>query len=87
MLKDISHAGLKVVVTAGASGIGLTIAQGFLDAGAQVFICDANEAALAEALGAQATLKGCVADVGSGRCQGHDYSGATSDGRHRCAGQ
>jgi NAD(P)-dependent dehydrogenase (short-subunit alcohol dehydrogenase family) len=65
MLKDISHAGLKVVVTAGASGIGLTIAQGFLDAGAQVFISDANEAALLEALGAQKNLKGCVADVGS----------------------
>jgi NAD(P)-dependent dehydrogenase (short-subunit alcohol dehydrogenase family) len=65
MLKDISHAGLKVVVTAGASGIGLTIAQGFLDAGAEVFICDANEASLKEALGVQAKLKGCVADVGS----------------------
>lgn len=65
MLKDISHSGLKVVVTAGASGIGLVIAQGYLEAGAHVFICDANAAALKEALGAHPHLKGCVADVGS----------------------
>jgi NAD(P)-dependent dehydrogenase (short-subunit alcohol dehydrogenase family) len=63
MLKDSSHQNLKVVVTAGASGIGLVIAQGFLEAGAQVFICDANEAALQQALSTHSKLLGCVADV------------------------
>lgn len=36
----------KVVITAGASGIGLTIAEEFLAKGAQVFVCDIAEAAL-----------------------------------------
>lgn len=39
--------GLRVLVTAGGSGIGAAIARGFLDAGAQVMICDIDEAALA----------------------------------------
>uniref|UniRef100_A0A2A3JX14 3-oxoacyl-[acyl-carrier-protein] reductase n=2 Tax=Alloyangia mangrovi TaxID=1779329 RepID=A0A2A3JX14_9RHOB len=39
--------GLRVLVTAGASGIGAAIARGFLDAGAKVMICDIDEAALA----------------------------------------
>lgn len=63
MLKDSSHENLKVLVTAGASGIGLVIAQGFLEAGAQVFICDANEAALRQALDTHPKLRGCVTDV------------------------
>ena len=63
MLKDPSHAGLNVLITAGASGIGLVMARGFLDAGAQVFICDVNAAALAQALAELPGLGGCVADV------------------------
>jgi hypothetical protein len=63
MLKDISHINLKVVVTAGASGIGLVIAQGFLEAGARVFVCDASEPALQQALSTHRGLMGCVADV------------------------
>jgi NAD(P)-dependent dehydrogenase (short-subunit alcohol dehydrogenase family) len=35
------------VVTAGASGIGLSIAQAFLQAGASVFVCDVSREALA----------------------------------------
>jgi hypothetical protein len=63
MLIDKSHEMLKVVVTAGASGIGLVIAQGFLEAGALVFICDANESALQHALHTNSALSGCVTDV------------------------
>jgi NAD(P)-dependent dehydrogenase (short-subunit alcohol dehydrogenase family) len=40
-------AGLRVVVTAGASGIGAVIAAAFLEAGAKVLICDIDSAALA----------------------------------------
>lgn len=39
---------MRVIVTAGASGIGLAMAEAFLSQGAQVAICDVDEAALAD---------------------------------------
>ena len=54
----------KVVVTAGASGIGLAIAQTFLTNGAQVFICDVAPQPLDATLSENAGLQGAVADVG-----------------------
>ncbi|PTX04478.1 3-oxoacyl-[acyl-carrier-protein] reductase [Achromobacter mucicolens] len=38
--------GARVLVTAGAQGIGLAIARGFLDVGADVHICDVDEQSL-----------------------------------------
>ena len=55
----------KVIVTAGASGIGLAVAQKFLAQGAQVFICDINEEILNNALSENAGLQGLLADVGN----------------------
>ena len=46
---DIGLHGKRVLVTAGAQGIGLAITQAFVAAGAQVHICDINEAFLANA--------------------------------------
>lgn len=54
----------KVVITAGASGIGLAIAQAFLKQGAQVTICDVDETALTDAMASNEGLRGAVADVG-----------------------
>mgnify|MGYP001053378431 CR=1 FL=1 len=54
----------RVVVTAGAAGIGLAIAQRFLASGAQVFICDIAEPALNSALEANPGLQGAIANVG-----------------------
>jgi NAD(P)-dependent dehydrogenase (short-subunit alcohol dehydrogenase family) len=44
---DTSAKGLRVLVTAGAAGIGLAIARAFRDAGARVFTCDIDDQALA----------------------------------------
>lgn len=46
---DISLNGKRVVVTAGAQGIGLAITEAFVAAGAQVHICDVNDDFLAAA--------------------------------------
>ncbi|MBK5204674.1 MAG: SDR family oxidoreductase [Polaromonas sp.] len=46
---DLDLNGKRVVVTAGAQGIGLAIAEAFVAAGAQVHICDVNDDFLASA--------------------------------------
>lgn len=46
---DVGMNGKRVVVTAGAQGIGRAIARTFVEAGAQVHICDVNEGFLAAA--------------------------------------
>ncbi|QDM25961.1 SDR family oxidoreductase [Tardiphaga sp. vice304] len=44
---DLDINGLRVLVTAGASGIGLSIARAFAAEGAKVHVCDIDRAALA----------------------------------------
>lgn len=44
---DLGLSGLRVVITAGAGGIGLVTARSFLAEGAEVVVCDVDEAALA----------------------------------------
>jgi NAD(P)-dependent dehydrogenase (short-subunit alcohol dehydrogenase family) len=43
---DLKIGGLRVLVTAGANGIGHEIAKRFLDEGARVHVCDVDDAAL-----------------------------------------
>jgi NAD(P)-dependent dehydrogenase (short-subunit alcohol dehydrogenase family) len=43
---DMGIAGLRVLVTAGAAGIGLEIARAFVREGARVHVCDVDDAAL-----------------------------------------
>jgi NAD(P)-dependent dehydrogenase (short-subunit alcohol dehydrogenase family) len=43
---DLQLSGLRVLVTAGAAGIGLEIVRAFLREGARVHVCDVDEAAL-----------------------------------------
>ena len=54
----------RVIITAGASGIGLAIAQKFLTEGAQVFVCDVIKENLDAALADNPGLQGALADVG-----------------------
>ncbi len=44
---DLGVEGLRVLVTAGAGGIGLEIARSFVREGARVHVCDVDDAALA----------------------------------------
>lgn len=46
MLKEPSLLGQRVLITAGAGGIGLQTARGFLEAGSKVMVCDVDESAL-----------------------------------------
>ncbi len=55
----------RVIVTAGASGIGLAIARRFGATGASVFICDIDEGAVAKACDDNPVLRGAVVDVAS----------------------
>ena len=56
---------LKVIVTAGASGIGLAVAQQFLSQGDQVWVCDVNQETLSQVLSENGGLQGAIADVGN----------------------
>tara|TARA_B110000503_G_scaffold133727_2_gene211696 strand:- start:1834 stop:2610 length:777 start_codon:yes stop_codon:yes gene_type:complete len=54
----------RVIVTAGGSGIGRSIAEHFLASGASVHICDVSQEALDDALSSNPGLRGSIADVG-----------------------
>lgn len=57
--------GKRVLITAGAQGIGLAIARAFLEAGAEVHVCDVDEAACKAAAAAHPRLGVSVTDVSS----------------------
>jgi|UniRef100_UPI004047A97B NAD(P)-dependent dehydrogenase (short-subunit alcohol dehydrogenase family) len=68
MFADISMKDRRVLITAGASGIGLEITRAFSGAGCHVVICDIDEVALATAkreLPSLVTIKANVADEAS----------------------
>src|SRR5437868_5749170 len=60
-----SAEGLRVLVTAGASGIGREIAAAFLGQGARVHVCDVAEERLAELGSRLPAAGGTLADVAS----------------------
>jgi NAD(P)-dependent dehydrogenase (short-subunit alcohol dehydrogenase family) len=53
----------RVMITAGASGIGLAAAQAFAQAGAAVFVCDVDEARLARLADECPGVKTSICDV------------------------
>ncbi|SEP47994.1 NAD(P)-dependent dehydrogenase, short-chain alcohol dehydrogenase family [Methylobacterium sp. ap11] len=55
--------GLRVLVTGGAAGIGLTIAKAFDEADARVYVCDIDPAAVAAVTEAHPSIGAGVADV------------------------
>lgn len=58
-----SHLHQRVLITAAASGIGLVMADAFMAAGARVYICDRDAAALDAALASRPALAGQACDV------------------------
>jgi len=60
---DMGIAGLRVLVTAGAAGIGLGVARGFVREGARVHVCDVDQEALAALAVSDPTLSRSVCDV------------------------
>jgi len=55
--------GKRVLVTAAATGIGLSIATSFSMAGAKVCVCDSDAAAVSEVKEQHRDIQACVADV------------------------
>lgn len=60
---DLGISGLRVMVTAGANGIGLEIARTFVREGARVHVCDVDEPALARLAATDPAITGTVCDV------------------------
>ena len=60
---DLDLAGARVLVTAGASGIGLEIARAYRGEGARVFVCDNDAAALASLATSDPDLLSARCDV------------------------
>jgi NAD(P)-dependent dehydrogenase (short-subunit alcohol dehydrogenase family) len=60
---DLSATGLRVLITAGAAGIGRVTAQTFLDAGARVHVCDVEEKPLPKEVGYTRADVSSLADV------------------------
>lgn len=65
MLDHISLKNRRVLITAGASGLGLEMARAFHEEGARVFICDIDAPALEAARTELAGIETAVADVSS----------------------
>jgi NAD(P)-dependent dehydrogenase (short-subunit alcohol dehydrogenase family) len=60
---NMSAQGLRVLVTAGAAGIGRAFASTFFEAGGKVFVCDVDPAALSEFRTAYPGIGASLADV------------------------
>jgi NAD(P)-dependent dehydrogenase (short-subunit alcohol dehydrogenase family) len=65
MPMDYSLKGRRVLVTAGAAGIGLAMARAFLEHGARVHICDVDEGSLSRVKSELPAVSQTAADVAS----------------------
>lgn len=63
MFEEVSMVGKKILITAGASGLGLEMARVFVGAGSDVFVCDINADMLAAAKKELPHIQTAVTDV------------------------
>ena len=75
---DMQIEGLRVLVTAGASGIGLATARAFAREGARVFICDVDRSALAAVATSAAGFGQVVCDVADSTAVDRMFAAATT---------
>jgi len=75
---DLQLHGLRAVVTAAASGIGLATARAFAREGAQVFICDVDTKALGAVAKSDPALTQQVCDVSDAAAVGRFFAAATA---------
>ncbi len=75
---NTSARGMRVLVTAGAAGIGRGFAEVFTDAGAKVFVCDVDQAALDAFHAARPEIGGCLADVADPKAVDALFDAATA---------
>jgi len=75
---DLKIAGLRVLVTAGASGIGLATARAFAREGARVFICDVDKKALASAAASDPAFGQIECDVADAAAVGRLFDAASA---------
>jgi NAD(P)-dependent dehydrogenase (short-subunit alcohol dehydrogenase family) len=64
---DLAIRGLRVLITAGASGIGLATARAFAREGARVHVCDVDQAALKSVAASDPAIAWSVCDVADGK--------------------
>src|SRR3954463_7051245 len=74
---DLDIKGLRVLVTAGANGIGLAIARAFVAEGAKVHTCDVDAAALAALASGDPAITQTRCDVSDRAAVGHLFAEAT----------
>jgi NAD(P)-dependent dehydrogenase (short-subunit alcohol dehydrogenase family) len=75
---DMKIEGLRVLVTAGASGIGLATARAFVREGARVFICDVDRAALVTIAASDPTVGQMECDVADRAAVDRLFAAATA---------
>src|SRR5436853_707370 len=74
---DLDIKGLRVLVTAGANGIGLAIARAFVAEGAKVHTCDVDEAALVALASSDPAITQTPCDVSDRAAVGNLFEEAT----------
>ena len=75
---DMDIRGLRVLVTAGAGGIGLEVARAFTREGAKVFVCDVDTVALAALTTADPAIRGVICDVADRAAVARMFAEATT---------
>ena len=75
---ELGIKGLRVLVTAGANGIGLSIARGFAAEGARVHVCDVDEGALQALAASDPAITQSVCDVSDRKAVARMFAEATA---------